>query len=708
MTGLPSGFRNWEHNGNGEETLTAPAATQSRTFQLVLQTFGAAAGQRPEVRELAALWDACSEARTLRERLDSVVALRNWIRVAEEDPALPEAADPAELNQYPPQFRRQHVVLWLQERSPDLNARLNRAVIGILEETSGLTLFAETGLSSDRGLVAEFSERVWRRLLPMPREDSDLSKLLVRLFLTHAEAERFATMPPEIFQRLVNVFAPAGDCEYWQPVVHSLWEAFRLLGVRIQALGLSEKLRARSTPSPLLESPFFQLARTTESLEQWREALAAVRREIKIILGRLEEAGVNLDVVYSLDVMSQGLDRMEAIAAVLTTPRGPARNQAIRGLLGRVIHDRLNDRSLLHLIRTNMRLLATRIIDHASRTGEHYIASGRREYWDMWKAAAGGGLLTAGTAAIKLVVAHTRLPPLVLGFLAGLNYAVSFVLIQSCHFVLATKQPSMTAATFAGVIRSTRGESRWNELANHVAQIFRSQIAAAFGNILAVSAAAALFDVIWKTLTGRPYLTVEEAEHLVHSLSPWASGTMFYAALTGVILWFSGVVGGWIDNWAVCRRLPQALAEHPMGEWLGQGRLRRIADTLPNNVAAWGGSVALGFMLGMTPVMGQFIGIPLDVRHVTLTTGTVAFAAESLGRDYFYRGWMLESLAGIAVIFVLNLTVSFTIALLLAMRAYDLPARDHVHLLRLCFKHFLQSPLDFFFPPKQETSVARH
>ena len=326
----------------------------------------------------------------------------------------------------------------------------------------------------------------------------------------------------------------------------------------------------------------------------------------------------------------------------------------------------------------------------------------------MWKAAAGGGLLTAGTAAIKLVVAHTRLPPLVLGFLAGLNYAVSFVLIQSCHFVLATKQPSMTAATFAGVIRSTRGESRWNELANHVAQIFRSQIAAAFGNILAVSAAAALFDVIWKTLTGRPYLTVEEAEHLVHSLSPWASGTMFYAALTGVILWFSGVVGGWIDNWAVCRRLPQALAEHPMGEWLGQGRLRRIADTLPNNVAAWGGSVALGFMLGMTPVMGQFIGIPLDVRHVTLTTGTVAFAAESLGRDYFYRGWMLESLAGIAVIFVLNLTVSFTIALLLAMRAYDLPARDHVHLLRLCFKHFLQSPLDFFFPPKQETSVARH
>jgi site-specific recombinase len=183
---------------------------------------------------------------------------------------------------------------------------------------------------------------------------------------------------------------------------------------------------------------------------------------------------------------------------------------------------------------------------------------------------------------------------------------------------------------------------------------------------------------------------------------------MFYAALTGVILWFSSLAGGWIDNWAVYRKLPQALAEHPMGEWLGHGRLRRIADVLPNNVAAWGGSVALGFMLGMTPVMGQFLGIPLDVRHVTLTTGTVAFAAESLGRDYFYRGWMLESLAGIAVIFVLNLTVSFAIALLLAMRAYDLPARDHLHLLNLCFRHFLQSPLEFFLPPKHETGVGKH
>ena len=108
----------------------------------------------------------------------------------------------------------------------------------------------------------------------------------------------------------------------------------------------------------------------------------------------------------------------------------------------------------------------------------------------------------------------------------------------------------------------------------------------------------------------------------------------------------------------------------------------------------------------MTPVAGMFFGLPLDVRHVTLTTGTVAFAAASLGRDYFYQGWVIESLAGVSVIFVLNLTTSFVIALLLAMRAYDISARDHFHLLRLCVRRLLTSPREFVLPPAPATDAS--
>ena len=71
-------------------------------------------------------------------------------------------------------------------------------------------------------------------------------------------------------------------------------------------------------------------------------------------------------------------------------------------------------------------------MEWAGKTGEHYVTNNREEYRQMWYAAIGGGLLTVGTAAIKLMVTHRGLPAFVEGFLAGLNYAVSFVLIA--HF----------------------------------------------------------------------------------------------------------------------------------------------------------------------------------------------------------------------------------------------------------------------------------
>lgn len=40
------------------------------------------------------------------------------------------------------------------------------------------------------------------------------------------------------------------------------------------------------------------------------------------------------------------------------------------------------------------------------------------------------------------------------------------------------------------------------------------------------------------------------------------SGTVFYAALTGVLLWLSSLGAGWLENWIVYRRLPEALAKH--------------------------------------------------------------------------------------------------------------------------------------------------
>ena len=58
---------------------------------------------------------------------------------------------------------------------------------------------------------------------------------------------------------------------------------------------------------------------------------------------------------------------------------------------------------------------------------------------------------------------------------------------------------------------------------------------------------------------------------------------------------------------------------------------RTMAAALERNAAGWGTNVALGFLLGFAPAVGRFFGIPFDVRHVTLSTGTLALSAARLG-----------------------------------------------------------------------------
>ncbi|HEY4979928.1 MAG TPA: hypothetical protein VII25_12230, partial [Candidatus Acidoferrum sp.] len=266
----------------------------------------------------------------------------------------------------------------------------------------------------------------------------------------------------------------------------------------------------------------------------------------------------------------------------------------------------------------------------------------------------------------------------------------------------ATKQPSMTGAALAQIVLRCQENANDDELVTFVARIFRTQLAAALGNIFAVGVGAIGLGFLWHLLFGAPLLEHETAEYTLTSLNPLASGTIFYAALTGVILWLSSLVGGWIENWTVYHRLPEAIAEHRLGAFVKPDRLQRVSQYFSKNISGWGGSIALGYMLGMLPPLGRFFGLPLDVRHVTLSTGTVALGAVSLSRDTIPDGALLWAAAGIAVTFVMNLSVSFYLALRLALRAHGVNLGGNITMVRTIFRAFLRSPGEFFFPPADD------
>ncbi len=196
--------------------------------------------------------------------------------------------------------------------------------------------------------------------------------------------------------------------------------------------------------------------------------------------------------------------------------------------------------------------------------------------------------------------------------------------------------------------------------------------------------------------------------HVYKTLHPFASGTAFYAAVTGVILWLAALAGGWFENFTVYYRFTDAVAQHPLGLRIGKSWMGKVASVLEHNLGGWSTSVVLGYLLGFTPVFGRFFGIPLDVRHVTLSTGTLALAAARYGTWSLGRAWFYHAVEGIAVVFVLNLFVSFTIAAFVALRAYDVRPAEQLQILRFLCADAVKSPLRFVWPVFSSDASSAH
>ena len=433
----------------------------------------------------------------------------------------------------------------------------------------------------------------------------------------------------------------------------------------------------------------------------WLNSVFACRGEVALVRIHMEDAGANSPLVFDLGSMDAALDRMELLAGTLEEDaiKTPA---AVRRLLNTLVQGQLEDSRVSSLIRQNFNLLARKTVERTGHGGEHYIARNRKEYWHMWAAAIGGGFLTVFTAAIKLHIVGIHRAPVMEFLLVGTNYAISFLLLQTFGLALATKQPAATGASLANIINRNRGDSRRSQVTDFAASISRTQLAAAIGNVLAVSLGAVVFNLLWLRIFHHSYVPDEQAQKIYRSLRPLASPTAIDAALTGVLLWLAGLIGGWFENFAVYHRIPASIAQHKLRQTIGDRRMQTIADWVDRNIGPWSTSISLGYLLAFLPVVAEFFGLPLDVRHVTLNTGMFAFAAARVGPSAFVQVWLYSAMVGIAVMFVLNLGVSFAIASYVALRAYDVSHQERVSLLRYVLKQLISAPLQFFYPVRAE------
>lgn len=659
-----------------------------------LRTIGAIDGKAsPLLRILLA---KCRPEAPLTEQL---VALEQLGRFIIAGPAVPGYVGHHTL-------ARLEMLVVALERIPAAQARFTATLHGVLSRTQAVKLFGEVGLPNDRGLLAETTDRLARKFLPEAPQPHELWMLCNHVVRKLSELEWLGPAADPLLHRLADVSRQA-----WVALRTGMLDAISLITTRIAAIGMSEAFRARGAHAGIRESPLYLL--TIASPTEMPPLIEAARIHLAHVRQALEETGVSIDVVYSIDSIERGLNRIEILLPFVDPDDKVETTYEIRAVIAAVGRGLAGGRSFSQLLSDNLRLLARKVIERAGRTGEHYVTSSRREYFKMLASAAGGGVLTCGTAVAKLWVKWHAFAPFIDGILSSGIYAGSFILMQLLGFTLATKQPSMTAAALAGTIRDRAGPDRLTELVGLIARIARSQFAAAVGNVSAVIVTCIIFDLIWSAATGSTYMNPEQAQATAESFSPIGSLTLLWGALTGVLLWTSSLFAGWFENWLVYRRIPEAIEHHRWGKRFGKQRMERAARFLEHHAAGFGGSLALGTLLAFVPVIGKFFGIPLDVRHITLSTGSLTMAISSAGIDGLGTGTVVAACFGIAVIGLMNFGVSFALALVVALRARDVPRGERRTLPLAVLRRFFRKPLEFFYPPRDSgvplaTGSERH
>ncbi len=597
--------------------------------------------------------------------------------------------------------------------------------------TQQVSLYTDAGILPNSGFFSELWRRAMGRILPPVPDAARLKDCFDAVFHDRDDHVWLAAGPLEdklalwdaVFSMAADSEIDASNEERWQLHTEAqLLEAMQVLATRIGAMGLEPELTRVQPRIIEFESPFVHLnAEVLRFTEAWRAHHADPSTEhedelhMMVLVDQCREViararrnaaseGTSLSLTYLLVRTEQCLQRLVQLTGVLCARFQPDMRRAMVDRWVRLTHDLVQGENRRHSVREPFSrltgLLALRVTENAHRTGEHYITTTPAEYAAMWRSAAGGGFIVGFMALIKLLLGKFIFAPFVYVFMHSMNYSLGFVLMHILNFTLATKQPAMTAATIAKSIDQSEGKTRdLHRLADLVVAMMRSQFAAIAGNVAVTIPTAIAIAFVYHWIIGHPAMDLAKAQHTLHDLSPIASLAIPHAALTGILLFLAGLLSGFFDNKAAYDRIPERIAH--LG-WLrrliGPQRADRFADYIGRNLGSLAGNFLLGIMLASLAPLGDFLGLPLDVRHVTLSSANFALALTSLN-FHIDPFTLVETLAGIALVGFTNLSVSFALALWVALKARGADITASQGLAALLLERVRKEPARFFVPP---------
>ncbi|WP_027015667.1 site-specific recombinase [Comamonas composti] len=603
------------------------------------------------------------------------------------------------------------------EADADARQRLRAWWLRFINTVDITALLADFGFAPRTGMFSEINERLRYKLLPSTPETVDAAELFMLTVRDEFDARWLHALDGPLLERLGLLLAPEAEdgeenqgCGFWQ---RSLLSAITYCAGQILSTGFSPELRLRMDEQARDDQPFHALIHDVESLRvevlhelrttdrrdaaeaRLRERLDACRTAVTSVYTHFQSEGISVGLVFRLRQLRARILRVRRLLDCLLADN---RAKETADLLANLVSVGIERRSLRALLSTNTSLLAAKVAERSAETGEHYITRTGKEYLVMFERAAGGGLVMAFTTLLKFALYALGLSAFWSGLAAGLNYSLSFVLIQMLHFTVATKQPAMTAPAMAAKLKDLRASEAIEEFVDQVARLVRSQSAAVLGNVLVVFPAVLLLSLGYAKVFGHTPIDGPHAIAVLDSLSLLGPSLLF-AAFTGVLLFASSLIAGWAENWFVLRRLDSVIRYNPgITRWLGPARADRWAHFWRDNVSGLAANISLGMMLGLVPAFAGFFGLGLEVRHVTLSAGQAGAAAASIGWSVLHIDAFWWAVAMLPFNAALNVTVSFYLAFRVAMRAHNVSGVDRSRIYVAIRRRLRTAPLSFFKP----------
>jgi site-specific recombinase len=576
---------------------------------------------------------------------------------------------------------------------------LRKALLSQFLKTNIVPALTESGVLSSRGFVQELMSKVKHKVLPALQSPDNFLYVINKIFYKKSDHIWVEGIDPvlwnQFFEMLgiqINLTEPA--------LIKQLQQSLQLLSYRITTLGLEKEMTHHYENFEDAVYPFLEQNRLVNEYLQNNETGKDVQQQIQWIKEQRKMYGTSLAQTYIITRLHQQINRLFIIIDVLDSDNA-LNTERFANYFKTVVHNENTKNSLKEFISENTGYLAYQIAEHGGRTGEKFITSTRKEFWRMFRSAAGGGVIISFIGIVKNLLGKMKLAPFWQGFLYSTNYSLGFILIQDTGSTLATKQPAYTANNVASSFDAQKvgDQPDLRNLAITVAKVSRTQLASFAGNLIVVFPLTYILAFLFFEITGTKIAEGAGAQKLLTDQQPFHSLSLLYACFTGFFLFASGLIAGYVENYVVYGKVGDRLRSlSSFKNTFSEKRRYKIIHYIENNLGALTGNIALGFFLGMASFWGKTFGLPFDIRHITISAANTAIGF--FGLDHMISAKELwYTILGVGLIGFLNFLVSFILAFYVAIKSRGIRLKDYPEFLGIMWRYFKKYPGDFIKAP---------